>query len=113
MRHIRITPLLVVAAIGVGAGAASVAAAPVGGAAIHRSMAPVTKMGKLAKIDSKSTLTLDVGAHHYIVKVDDMTHIKLDHKDVAFSKLKVGDTLTVRGPLEMGTIDASSISAGM
>ncbi|MGB9113442.1 MAG: hypothetical protein WCF24_12050 [Acidimicrobiales bacterium] len=57
----RVTPLFLVASIGVGAGAASVGAAPVGGAAIHRSMAPVMKMGKLAKIDSKTTFTLDVG----------------------------------------------------
>lgn len=55
----QVAPLFLVASIGVGA--ASVGAAPVGGAAIHRSMAPVMKMGKLAKIDSKTTFTLDVG----------------------------------------------------
>jgi hypothetical protein len=113
MKNNRIARLILVASIGVGAGAASVAAAEAGGAAVHRSMAPVTKMGKLAKIDSKTTFTLDVGMHHYVVKVDDMTHIKLDNKDVALSKLKVGDTLTVRGPLEMGTIDATSVSVAM
>ncbi|MGB9113443.1 MAG: hypothetical protein WCF24_12055 [Acidimicrobiales bacterium] len=47
------------------------------------------------------------------MKIDDMAHIKLDHKDVAPSKLNVGDTLTVHGPLEMGMIDATSICVAM
>jgi hypothetical protein len=111
LRQMKIAPLLLVASIGVGAASASVA--PAGATATHHSMAPVTKMGKLAKIDSKTTFTLEVGAHHYVVKVDDMTHIKLDNKNVALSKLKVGDTLTVKGPLEMDTIDATSVTVGM
>jgi hypothetical protein len=113
MKKSKVAPLLLVASIGAGAGAASVAIASTAGAAIHQSMAPVTKMGKLAKIDSKSSFTFDVGMHHYIVKVDAMTHIKLDDKSVKLSKLKVGDTLTVHGPLEMGEIDATSITVQM
>lgn len=113
MIRTRIAPLLIAASIGMGTGAASIAVAPLGGAAIHHSMAPVTKMGKLAKVDSKTSFTLVVGSHHYLVKIDDMTHIKLDNKEVKLSSLKVGDSLTVHGPLEMGTIDATSITAGM
>lgn len=113
MKRTRIAPLFLVASIGVSAGAASVAVASPSGAAIHHAMAPITKMGKLARIDSKTTFTLDVGMHHYIVKIDDMTHIKLDKKDVKLSTLKVGDSLTVRGPLEMGTIDATSVTVQM
>ncbi len=70
-------------------------------------------MGKLTKIDSKSSFTMAVGKHDYVVKIDDMTHIRLDDKVVKFTTLKVGDTVTVKGPLEMGEIDATNVTASM
>ena len=114
MKRTRILPLVLAASIGVGTGAASIATASISGAAVHHTtMMPVTKTGKLTKIDSKTSFTMAVGTHHYLVKIDDMTHVRLDNKNVNLSKLKVGDTLTVKGPLEMGEIDATSVTASM
>ena len=114
MKRTRIVPLVLAASISIGAGSASIAAASLSGAAVHKTtMRPVTKMGKLTKIDSKTSFTMAVGTHDYVVKIDDMTHVRLDNKDVELSKLKVGDTLTVKGPLEMGEIDATSVTASM
>lgn len=110
MKKSRFAPVLLAASIGAGA---MLAIPTTAGATTDHSMAPVTKMGRLAKIDSKTTFTLDVGMHHYVVKIDAMTHIKLDNKAVKLARLKVGDTLTVRGPLEMGEIDATSVTAQM
>lgn len=109
----RLAPIVLVASIGVGAGSAGVAAAPAGATVVYHVMAPVTKTGRLSKIDSKMSFTLAVGMHRYVVKIDDMTHIKLDGKTVKFSSLKVGDTLTVRGPLQMKMIDATSVAVHM
>lgn len=114
MKGKRIVPLFLAASVGIGAGGASIAASSLSGAAVHHTtMTPVTKMGKLTKIDSKDSFTMAVGKHDYVVKIDDMTHVRLDNKDVKLSKLKVGDTLTVKGPLEMGEIDATSVTASM
>lgn len=83
------------------------------GAVAHTSMAPVTKSGKLVKVLSSASFTMSVGSKSYVVKVDDMTHVTLDSKKVKLSTLKKGDTVTVKGPLEMDTISATSVVAGM
>jgi len=109
-RHLR-AALATLALAGAGAtvmleaGAATLAAAS--------TMAPVTVHGTLVKVLGMSSFTMKAGAKHYTVKVDAMTHIKLDGKTVKLSHLRPGDTVVVKGPLEMGTITATSVVAGM
>jgi hypothetical protein len=95
-------------------GLAALTSAPAGATA----MAPVTVTGKVVKIIStvagSSSFEITVGMKHYVVKCNAMTRIKLDDMTVKMSKLKLGDTVTVKGPLEMGAILATSIViAGM
>ena len=100
--------------IGALALAASMSVAPVAGAAIaHTTMAPVTETGKLVKILSSDSFTMAVGKVSYVVKVDGMTHITLDHMAVKLSHLHAGDTITAKGPLDMHTISATTVTAGM
>jgi len=43
------------------------------------------------------------------VKTDDMTHVKIDSKVSKVSALKKGETVTVKGEIEMDTITATSV----
>jgi hypothetical protein len=103
-------PLLAVALSGAGATAAlSLAAAPAGASA----MAPVTVSGTVGHWMGKSEFGLKAGSKHYVVKVDAMTHVKVDGKMGKLADVATGDHVTVKGPLEMGTITATSITVGM
>lgn len=94
--------------------AAGVVVAPAAHASVaHTTMAPVTKSGRFVKVLSKSSFKISVGKKTYVVTVDAMTHVKLDNKAVKIASLKRGDTVTVKGPLEMDTIKATSVVAGM
>jgi Domain of unknown function (DUF5666) len=87
---------------------------PVAGASVHHStMAPVTEVGKIAKVLSATSFTVKVGSKTYTVTTDAMTHVTLNKMSVKVSKLKAGDSVTVKGPLEMMTIKATSVVAGM
>lgn len=87
----------------------ALAATPAGATA----MAPVTVSGKVVAIVStakdSSSFRIKVGSKTDLVKCDAMTHITENGMKVTMSKLAVGDTVRVRGPLEMGTISASSV----
>jgi len=94
--------------------AASLAAGPVAGAAVtHNAMAPVTKTGKFVKLDSSTSFTMTVSKTSYLIKTNHMTHVTENHMVVKLSILKRGDSVTVKGPLEMHTISATSVTAGM
>ncbi len=76
-------------------------------------MAPVTVMGKVVKVMGTTEFTMTAGSKHYVVKVDAMTHVKVDGKAAKLSALAPGDQVTVKGPLEMSTITATSVTVGM
>jgi len=94
-------------------GAAVLAAAPVSQAAVVQATMQVTKMGTFEKTVSSTAFKMAVGMKSYEVKTDSMTHVTLGGKSVKITSLKKGDTLTVKGELEMGTIVATSVVAGM
>ncbi|HTX00258.1 MAG TPA: hypothetical protein VMD59_15865 [Acidimicrobiales bacterium] len=116
----RIAAGLVAGALGLGAGGSATAlalealAAP---PAAAMAMAPVKVTGKITKIISTSMMgsSFKLAAHMktYVVTCNEMTRIELNGMKVKMSKLKVGDTATVRGPLEMDTIHATSVTVGM
>jgi hypothetical protein len=83
---------------------------PAAGAAVARTtMAPVTETGKITKIVSGASFTMSVKNKSYVVKADAMTHVKEGSKVVKFSALKKGETVVVKGPLDMKTVSATSI----
>lgn len=81
-------------------------------ASTHSTMT-VTDTGKITKVDSSNTLSIKVGKVSYLVKTNDMTHVKIDTKAAKFSALKVGETVTIKGTLEMGEITAATITEEM
>jgi hypothetical protein len=85
-------------------------AAPVPAAMAHMT---VTKMGTFEKLLSMSSFTFKVGMKTYTVKVNAMTHITHNGMKEKLSALKKGQSLTVKGTLEMATIMASSVTVGM
>ena len=97
-------------------GAALLATAPAGQAATvaHPSLShgamKVTEKGKITAVMGMSEFKMAVGMHKYTVKVGAMTHITVDAKAAKFNALKKGDTVTVKGELEMGLIEATSVN---
>jgi hypothetical protein len=73
----------------------------------------VTKSGTFEKATSATAFKMSVGMKSYQVKTDAMTHVTFGGKNVKVSTLKKGDTVTVKGQLEMGSIVATSVMAGM
>jgi hypothetical protein len=68
-----------------------------------------TKTGKIAKFTSSSAFTITVSGKTYVVKTNDMTHVTIDSKASKVSALKKGETVTVKGEIEMETITATSV----
>ena len=85
--------------VGIGAVSASVS---------HTAMT-ATKTGKIAKFTSMSAFTITVKGKTYVVKTDNMTHVTIDSKASKVSALKKGETVTVKGEIEMETITATSV----
>lgn len=102
----------VVLALGASLAGIGSTAAAAGAATAHSAM-KVTDTGKLTKIVSMTSFDIKVGSKTYLVTTNDMTKITLDMKSVKVGKLKVGDTITAKGTLDMETITATSISASM
>jgi Cu/Ag efflux protein CusF len=91
-----------------------VIAAPAGQAAVISAAAmQVAKSGTFEKTISASAFKMTVGMKSYEVKTDAMTHVMADGKSAKLSALKKGDHVTVKGELEMGSIVATSVVAGM
>ena len=84
-----------------GAGAAS--------ASLSHTTMTTTKTGKIAKFTSKSAFTITVSGKTYVVKTDDMTHVTIHSKASKVSALKKGETVTVKGDIEMETITATTV----
>jgi hypothetical protein len=68
-----------------------------------------TKTGKIAKFTSSSAFTITVSGKTFVVKTNDMTHVKIGSKASKVSALKKGETVTVKGEIEMETITATSV----
>lgn len=102
----RLLSVLALSCVGFGGAGAAAFAVP-GASAAHSAVA--TRIGTLSKIDSKTSFTIIVGRKRYFVEVDAMTHIKVGAKAVKFSSLRPGDTVQVKGMLEMGEISATSV----
>jgi len=79
---------------------------------VHAAM-QVTKSGTFEKAISATNFKMSVGMKSYEVKTDAMTHVTFGGKSVKVSSLKKGDTVTVKGEVEMGAIVATSVMAGM
>src|ERR1700684_85823 len=84
-----------------GAGAAS--------ASLSHTTMTTTKTGKIAKFTSSSAFTITVSGKTYVVKTNDMTHVSIDSKASKVSALKKGETVTVKGDIEMETVTATSV----
>jgi hypothetical protein len=93
--------------------AAAVVAAPVSQAEVASAAMQVTKSGTFEKAISATAFKMAVGMKSYEVKTDSMTHVTADGKSVKLGSLKKGDHVTVKGELEMGSIVATSVAAGM
>jgi len=93
--------------------AAAVAAAPASQAEVASAAMQVTKAGTFEKAISSTSFKMTVGMKSYEVKTDSMTHLTADGKNVKLASLKKGDHVTVKGELEMGSIVATSVVAGM
>ncbi|MDA8297710.1 MAG: hypothetical protein M0004_14205 [Actinomycetota bacterium] len=74
-------------------------------------MAPVTLHGKVIRVTSATSFIVHVGRHRYVVTIDAMTHVTLNHRPGPVRELRAGDDVTVKGPLEMGRVHASSVVA--
>ncbi|HTV12391.1 MAG TPA: hypothetical protein VME20_11105 [Acidimicrobiales bacterium] len=72
----------------------------------------VSRTGTFEKLLSMSSFELKVGMKSYAVKTNAMTHITDNGMKERLSSLKKGETLTVKGELEMGTILATSVVVG-
>ena len=92
---------------------AVVVAAPASQAQVANAAMQVTKAGTFEKTISATAFKMAVGMKSYEVKTDAMTHVTADGKSVKLASLKKGDHVTVKGELEMGSIVATSVVAGM
>jgi Domain of unknown function (DUF5666) len=92
---------------------AAVVTAPASQAQTMHAATQVTKSGTFEKAISAMAFKMAVGMKSYEVKTDSMTHVMFGGKTAKVSALKKGDKVTVKGELEMGTIVATSLMAGM
>ncbi len=99
-------------AIGLSSTAAFVGA-PASQAQVANAAMQVTRAGTFEKAISATAFKMAVGMKSYEVKTDAMTHVTADGKSVKLTSLKKGDHVTVKGELEMGSIVATSVVAGM
>ena len=76
-------------------------------------MAQVTKTGTFEKLLSSTSFKMSVDMKSYVVKTNSMTHITLNSMKTKLSALKMGDSVTVKGELEMGAIIATSVHIAM
>ena len=91
----------------------AISIAPSQAATVHMATMTMTKKGTFEKRISSTSFKMSEGMKSYTVKTNDMTHVTLGSKKVKLTSLKKGDTVTVKGELEMGTIMATSVGAGM
>jgi hypothetical protein len=56
---------------------------------------------------------MSVDMKSYVVKTNSMTHVTLNSMKSKLSALKMGDSVTVKGELEMGAILATSVHVGI
>jgi hypothetical protein len=94
-------------------GTVVVIAAPVSQAQVANAAMQVTKAGTFEKAISATAFKMAVAMKSYEVKTDAMTHITADGKSVKLGSLKKGEHVTVKGELEMGSIVATNVMAGM
>lgn len=78
-------------------------------ASLSHAAMTTTKTGKIAKFTSSSAFTITVGHKIYVVKTNDMTHVRVGSKVSKVSALKKHETVTVKGDIEMETISATSV----
>jgi hypothetical protein len=76
-------------------------------------MAQVTKTGTFEKLLSSTSFRMSVDMKSYVVKTNSMTHVTLNSMKSKLSALKMGDSVTVKGELEMGAILATSVHVGI
>jgi hypothetical protein len=111
-RLVKIMPFTL--ALGITSTLGAVTAPASDAAALHSSaMMQVTKMGTFEKLLSSTSFKMSVGMKSYVVKTNSMTHLTLGSMKAKLSSLKKGDTVTIKGALEMGAIIATSVAAGM
>ncbi len=91
------------------AGGVLLAGAGAANASLSHTAMTTTKTGKIAKFTSMSAFTITVSGKTYVVKTNDMTHVTIDSKASKVSALKKGETVTVKGDIEMETITATSV----
>ena len=91
------------------AGGLLLAGTGVASASLSHTTMTSTKTGKIAKFTSSSAFTITVSGKTYVVKTNDMTHVTIDSKASKVSVLKKGETVTVKGEIEMETITATSV----
>jgi hypothetical protein len=110
-RFVKILPFTL--ALGVSSTLGAVAAPASQATALHSSaMMQVTKVGTFEKLLSSTSFKISVDMKSYVVKTNSMTHITLNSMKAKLSSLRQGDTVTVKGVLEMGAIIATSVQAG-
>jgi hypothetical protein len=78
-------------------------------ASLSHTAMTTTKTGKIARFTSSSAFTITVSGKTYVVKTNDMTHVSIHSKASKVSALKKGETVTVKGDIEMETITAASV----
>jgi hypothetical protein len=111
VRHIaRSVPIVL--ALGLTGGAAFLTTVPASASIAHSAMT-VTESGKIAKFDSATSFTVTTSTKSYVVTTDAMTKVEIDSMKSKVSSLKKGETVTVKGSLEMDTITATSVVEGM
>ncbi len=91
------------------AGALVLAGSAAASASPAHAATSATKTGKIAKFTSMTAFTITVSGKTYVVKTNDMTHVTIDAKSSKIGALKKGDTVTVKGDIEMDTITATSV----
>jgi hypothetical protein len=101
-------------ALGISSTVAAVAVPAADAAGMHSApMAQVTKTGTFEKLLSSTSFKMSVDMKSYVVKTNSMTHITLNSMKTKLSALKMGDSVTVKGELEMGAIIATSVHIAM
>lgn len=91
------------------AGGFLLAGAGAAGASLSHTAMTATKTGKIVKFTSASAFTITVSGKTFVVKTNDMTHVTIHSKASKVSALKKGETVTVKGEIEMETITATTV----
>lgn len=107
------TRLLVAAGVAGALGLAPVLVTGTGASAATPTAMIATKTGKITKLESAHAFVIKVGEKTYVVKIDAMTQLKVGGKLAKLSALKRGDTVRVKGTVEMDTITATAVTEEM